>query len=71
MTDIYNNSNLFPDIYNNSNLFPDIYNNSNLFPVTKFKNNSRSTQLNDVLQCNIFFMITKVIPIGARISLPR
>ena len=45
----------------------DIYINSNLNPLTKFTSSSRSTELKDILPCNIPQMITKTIPISMSI----
>ena len=45
----------------------DIYINFHLNPPTKFTSSSRSTELKDILSWNISQMITKTIPISARI----
>ena len=48
----------------------DIYINSNLNPLTKFtSSNSRSTEFKYILPWNIYQMITKTIPISARIAI--
>ena len=45
----------------------DIYINSNLNPLPKFTGSSRSTEFKDILPWNISEMITKTVPISARI----
>ena len=45
----------------------DIYINSYLNPLTKFTTSSRTTEFKDILPQNISQMITKTIPISARI----
>ena len=45
----------------------DIYINSHLNPLTKFTTSSRTTEFKDILPQNISQMITKTIPISARI----